>query len=542
MSETEVKPEVPVGEEATGGEEQKMSKKQLKKLEKKAEKEKRKREAEAAAALELEKLFRVLSIEEVGKVPFGKLPLIQSRKHSEETYTQIEALDTELAGKKVVLRARIHSSRSKGKLCFVVLRHQMFTVQAMLCVSETVPKDMIRFAAGLPKESIVDVYGEVSPVETKIESCTQKNVEINVERFYCVSASAPVLPFQIDDAGRRVAEEDDASVIRVGQDVRLDHRIIDLRVPTNCAIFRIRSGVACLFREFFNKINFVEIHTPKLIGAASEGGANVFRVDYFDRHAYLAQSPQLYKEMAVMGDFGGVFEIGPVFRAEQSHTHRHLTEFVGLDMEMPIIDHYGEVLDVLDDMMEYIVDGLNTRYKKELDVVREQFPFEPLEYNKPTLRLSFPEGVKLLREAGIEQGELDDLSTANEKLLGKIVKEKYHTDFYMMDRYPSSIRPFYTMPCADDPRYSNSYDLFLRGEEICSGAQRIHDPELLLQRGRDLNVDMTPLQSYVDSFRYGAWPHGGAGLGLDRIAMLFLGLDNVRKTSLFPRDPSRLSP
>jgi aspartyl-tRNA synthetase len=135
----------------------------------------------------------------------------------------------------------------------------------------------------LPKESIVDVYGEVSPVEAKVESCTQKNVEISVERFYCVSASAPVLPFQIDDAGRRVTDEDDASVIRVGQDVRLDHRVIDLRVPTNCAIFRIKSGVACLFREFFNKIDFVEIHTPKLIGAASEGGSSVFRVDYFER-------------------------------------------------------------------------------------------------------------------------------------------------------------------------------------------------------------------------------------------------------------------
>lgn len=374
----------------------------------------------------------------------------------------------------------------------------------------------------------------------------QQDVEIQVKKIYCVSMAATRLPFLIEDASRSEAEiatvKDDALKITVGADLRLDVRVLDLRVPAHCAIFRIQSAFANLFREYFSREKFVEIHSPKMISAASEGGANVFKLQYFNRFAYLAQSPQLYKQMAVMGDFMKVFEVGPVFRAENSNTHRHLTEFTGLDIEMTLREHYFELLDVLDDMFEFIVNGVNTRYAKELEIVRRQYPSEPLVYKKPALRLTYPEAVALLRENHIEMGDLEDLSTVNEKALGRIVKEKYGTDFYMIHRYPSGVRPFYTMPCPDNPLYTNSFDLFVRGEEICSGSQRIHDSELLLARAASMKVDLTPIQSYVDCFKYGAWPHGGAGIGLERIVMLFLGLDNIRKTSLFPRDPSRVTP
>jgi aspartyl-tRNA synthetase len=330
--------------------------------------------------------------------------------------------------------------------------------------------------------------------------------------------------------------------VRVNQDTRLDNRVLDLRVPAHLAIFRIQSGVTNLFREFLCAHDFTEIHSPKMIGGASEGGANVFSINYFGDKAFLAQSPQLYKQMSIMADFKRVFEIGAVFRAENSNTYRHLTEFTGLDLEMEFKESYSEVLDVLDELLYFIVTGINERYKRELEVIQTQYPHEPFVYKKPALRLKFPEAVKMLQEAGVDQPALEDLSTATEKFLGKLVKAKYGTDFYILEKYPSAARPFYTMPCPEDSNYSNSYDLFFRGEEICSGAQRIHDPELLARRAKDLGVDPSSLSAYIDSFKYGAFPHGGAGIGLERVVMLFLGLGNIRKTSLFPRDPSRLTP
>ena len=243
-----------------------------------------------------------------------------------------------------------------------------------------------------------------------------------------------------------------------------------------------------------------------------------------------------------MGDLEGVFEIGPVFRAEDSNTHRHLCEFTGLDMEMTIKEHYDEVLDVLDELFVSMFDGLNERFKREIGVVNEQHPFEPLQYCRPSLRLTFEEGVKMLQEAGEEVDPLGDIGTETERVLGRLVKEKYGTDFYMLTRYPLNARPFYTMPAPDDPNYTNSFDIFIRGQEIISGAQRIHDPKLLAERAQACGIEIPTIQPYIDSFKYGAMPHGGCGVGLERVAMLFLNLPNIRKTSMFPRDPKRLTP
>jgi len=330
--------------------------------------------------------------------------------------------------------------------------------------------------------------------------------------------------------------------VKVGQKIRLDNRWIDLRTPANHGIFRIQSGVSQYFRNFFLSKGFFEIHTPKITPGVSEGGASVFRFNYFNNKACLAQSPQLYKQMAVLSDLFKVFEIGPVFRAENANTHRHLCEFVGLDFEMEIKEHYHEVLSVLGDLFVYIFREINKNCAKELEAIHSQYPFEPLQYLDDTLILPFTEGIKMLRSVGVETGDFEDFSTTNEKLLGKIVKEKYKTDFYIIDRYPLTARPFYTMPCADDPNYTNSYDVFLRGEEITSGAQRVHEVELLKQRAKACGIPENNIASYVESFKFGAFPHGGAGIGLERVVMLFLGLDNIRKTSMFPRDPHRCEP
>ena len=247
-------------------------------------------------------------------------------------------------------------------------------------------------------------------------------------------------------------------------------------------------------------------------------------------------------QMCIMSDFDRVYEIGPVFRAENSNTHRHLCEFTGLDFEMAIQEHYFEVLDVLDALFLHIFDGLTQRHAAELAAVNGQHPFEPLQYLRPTLRLTFPEGVAMLQEAGIPVDPLGDLSTETERQLGRLVKERYGTDFYILHRYPTAARPFYTMPCADDPRYTNSYDVFIRGEEIISGAQRVHDAAMLASRAGECGIEVATIQQYIDSFKFGAFPHGGAGVGLERVVMLYLNAGNIRKTSMFPRDPKRLTP
>lgn len=473
--------------------------------------------------------------------------MVQSREITGKVWTPVSALTPELAGKKVLVRGRVHTVRGKGKSAFIVIRQQTATVQAVLFVDDaTVSKGMVKYATNIPKESIVDIAGEVVIPEAPVDSCSQSAVEIKVEEVRCVSRAGP-LPFEVTDAARSAQAVAEAAArgeqyAVVSQDTRLDNRVVDLRTPANQAIFKVQSAVTQLFREALLAEDFIEIHTPKLLGGASEGGAAVFRLDYMGRPACLAQSPQFFKQMAICADLQRVFEIGPVFRAEKSFTHRHLTEFIGLDMEMAINESYHEVLDVLDRLFVYMFRGLETRCKTELAVIGEQYPFEPLQYLPQTLRITFAEGIQMLQDAGVEVEPLEDLNTELERTLGRLVKEKYGTDFYVLHRFPLGIRPFYTMPAPDDDRYSNSFDIFIRGEEIISGAQRIHDPELLTKRAGDHGIPIDQVQEYIDSFKCGAPPHGGAGVGLERVVMLFCGLDNIRKTSMFPRDPKRLAP
>jgi len=423
---------------------------------------------------------------------------------------------------------------------------------------------MINFAGGIPKESIVDVFGLVKQSPVKIESCSQKDVELELSQVFVVSRSDSRLAVQIEDLSRSEAEivakmeelklkadkgktkGDDAAAsilaIRVDPDTRLNNRVIDLRTITNQAIFRFESGVTNLFRETLNKKNFIEIHTPKIINAASEGGANVFEVSYFKGKAYLAQSPQFYKQMAIAADFDRVYTVGAVFRAEDSNTHRHLTEFVGLDLEMAFNYDYHEVVELVGETFVEIFRGLEERYTSEIATIHRQYPARPFKFLDKTLVLKYPDAVKMLRDAGAEMGDEDDLTTANEKLLGKLVFEKYDTDFYILDKFPLAVRPFYTMPDPNDKRYSNSYDVFMRGEEITSGAQRIHDETYLKERALHHKIKLETIEPYVKAFKYGCPPHAGGGIGLERVTMLYLGLDNIRKTSMFPRDPKRLEP
>lgn len=526
---------------------QPLSKKALKKLQKEKEKQAKKAEREAQLAKEKEAREKEAA-NDPAKANYGKLPLVNSSSKSNVKRSQIADLSAANDGETVTLRARVHKTRQQGAtMVFFALRQQTNIIQALLKTNKetddkAISKQMVKWAGGISLESIVLVEGKVAKVDELVKSATVQDAEIHITKIYTIQETPEQLPLLLEDASRTEQEAEELGLPVVNLDTRLDSRVIDLRTPTNQAIFKIQSGVSQLFREFLSKKGFTEIHTPKIIGAASEGGSNVFEINYFKGSAFLAQSPQLYKQQLIAGDFERVFEVAPVFRAENSNTHRHMTEFTGLDLEMAFEEHYDEVLQVLEDLFVFIFTELKERYGKEIATVRKQFPVEEFKINM--VKLHFKEGIAMLREAGKEVDDFEDLSTENEKLLGKLVREKYDTDFYILDKFPLAVRPFYTMPDAEDPRYSNSYDFFMRGEEILSGAQRIHDPELLKERMRVHGVDPnTPgLNDYVDAFTYGCPPHAGGGIGLERVVMFFLDLKNIRRASLFPRDPKRLRP
>jgi aspartyl-tRNA synthetase len=295
-------------------------------------------------------------------------------------------------------------------------------------------------------------------------------------------------------------------------------------------------------QKYLRKQGFLEIKTSKLIGSASEGGANLFKLDYFGQTACLAQSPQLYKQMAIMGDFKRVFEIGPVFRAENSNSNRHLTEFIGVDIEMVIDKDYMEVVELLYRMFVYVFDKLHQKYHHEIAIIQSFFDFPTITLSSALVVLTFSDAIALLKAHSIEIGDLDDFSTEDEKRLGAIVREKYKTDLFVVTQYPANVRPFYTMPDPKDSRYTYAYDFMLRGVEILSGAQRIHDYTRLTKRVIELGIDASTISHYLDAFKYGTPPHAGAGMGLERILRSFLGVPDIRYCSLFPRDPKRLYP
>ncbi|TFL06520.1 hypothetical protein BDV98DRAFT_559551 [Pterulicium gracile] len=523
------------------------SKSELKKRAKQAEKDKK---AAEKAAKQAELAQQQAATEGDFATDFyGKLPLHQSQSRSGKTRVAISSLSASRDGETVLLRARVHTSRAQGnKMVFLNLRQRTDSVQALLLVTpEKVSKQMVKWAAGISDESIVLVEGVVKKSPEPIKSASVQDVEVHISKLHLISGIEGRLPFSLEDASR--ADEEVASsevqMNRVLLDTRLNNRVVDLRTQTNQAVFKLQSAIGDLFRGYLSSQGFIEIHSPKLQGAATESGASVFKVGYFKGNAFLAQSPQLAKQMCIAADFERVYEVGPVFRAEDSNTHRHLTEFMGLDLEMTIEEHYHEVMELLDSLFLSIFRGLKEKYSKEIEVVGKQFPADEFKWREGpegTLKLSFREAVNLLVEDGVDRAVLDDINTENEKRLGRIVRAKYETDYFIIDKFPMELRPFYTMPDPEDPTLSNSYDFFMRGEEILSGAQRIHDAEFLCKQMKAKGVEPDSMKGYVDAFRMGCPPHGGGGIGLERVLMLFLKLNNIRRASLFPRDPKRLEP
>ncbi|KAL8864993.1 MAG: hypothetical protein Q9174_007132, partial [Haloplaca sp. 1 TL-2023] len=417
--------------------------------------------------------------------PASESPPIQKFSELAELYDAQE-------DQEVTVDARIHNARiQSGKLAFLVLREEAHTIQAVVAEGGAykLSRQMVKWCGAINNESIVRATGLVKRPKDPVTSTSIANFELHVEKLYMISEAAQMLPVQVKDCMRappvtddskEEAEMDSQGLPVVSLSARLNNRVLDGRTAANQAIFQLQSGISNLFIEFMNKHRFTWINSSRLAGAATEGGSGVFEIKYFDTKAYLTQSPQFFKQMSIAMDMKRVCEIGPVFRAENSNTHRHLTEFTGLDFEMVIKNDYHEVLAFGEKLMLYIIRNLQERagFKRLTKVVEQVFPGAG-DFKLPTgdeaLRLTFAEAVTMLQENGVEAGEYDDLNTSQEKELGRIIRKKHDTDFYTIDKYPSAVRPFYTMPDPSNPKVSNSYDFFMRGQEIMSGAQRIHD-------------------------------------------------------------------
>ena len=546
------KPEEPTEGSKEGGEQ---SKSAAKNAAKKAAKEQAK--AKKAAERATQEKAQTASQETVDTAAdlYGPLP------ENEDVIPTIKftQLSEDLADKEVTVVARVDNARvQSAKLAFLMLRQMGQKVQGVIAVAEPpISRQMVKYTGGLNVNSIVQVTGTVKKAAVPIVSATYSNVEIHIHKVYMIAEAIQQLPMQVKDAERPAPEStEEGQVDSEGAPIvtlktRLDNRVLDLQTEANQAITWISSGVAELFAEYMLRSGSRWIATPKLVEAATEGGSNVFEIKYFKRKAYLAQSPQLYKQMCIAGDMENVFEIAPVFRAEDSNTHRHLTEFTGLDFEKTFRHHYHEVLGFAEDLLVFLLTELKERYKDKLSIIQKTFPtagdFKLPKHGK-ALRLNYMDGLALLKEAGVDVSEQErfenDFTTAMEKRLGLIIREKYDTDFYVLDKFPMAVRPFYTKPSPEDPRFSNSYDFFMRGEEIMSGAQRINNSKELEESmiAKGVNPHQEGFADYLTAFRQGCPPHAGGGLGLNRIVMFFLGLPNIRQATLFARDPQRLRP
>ena len=418
-----------------------------------------------------------------------------------------------MAGESVTIAGFVQNIRNQGSIKFLIIRDVTGTVQCVVLKSSA---EAFAIAGELSLESVVKITGLA-----KAEKQAPGGYEIEAKEIEVLSKSEPVLPIPV------VTEKSGGET---DQPTRLDFRWIDLRKEDNLKIFKVWTALEKGFRKYFDEAGYIQFYSPSLMNAASEGGSEFFTVDYFDRKAYLAQSPQFYKQMAMAAGFEKVFAVGPVFRAEPSFTTRHLTEFTGWDLEVSYIkDHH----DVMDEEEKAIVAGFQSVKDAGIEIEVPSTPFP---------RITMKEAKEKLVAAGIKGEKEHDLSPEEEKTLSKIIKEELNSDFVFVTDYHKSVRAFYHMRHADNPDLTMSFDLLYKGIEITTGAQREHRPEVLISQMKDKGIDPETLQGYVDFFKFGCPPHGGLGIGPARIVMGILDLPNVREATFLPRDVKRLLP
>lgn len=423
-------------------------------------------------------------------------------------------------GQQVTVYGWVNTLRLQRKIQFALVRDHTGMVQ----VTHKRPEEGSALEGliehGMPIESAIKVVGTV--VDNKVVNLG--GLEIIPESIEVVNQADSPLP--IND--------------QTGIDQRLDWRFLDLRNPARHLIFDVQTTVENALREFAYAEGCTELHTPKLMGTASESGAEVFKVKYFDRTAYLAQSPQFYKQMAIASGFDKVFEIGPVFRAEPSFTSRHATEFTGIDAELAWIDGVEDVMRFEEKMLAYVLAAVRERHGEQ---IREHFDIEVVVPSVPFPRYTMAEAIRLLRELGWNpEGGKVDLDPEGERAISALVAEQHGHPFVFVTDFPVSVRPFYHLRPTDNPDVTASFDLLWKGIEITTGAQREHRYDALCKQAEEKGLNLEPLRSYLDCFRFGMPPHGGLGAGLNRIMMVLLGLDSIREATFLFRGPNRLDP
>ena len=426
----------------------------------------------------------------------------------------------DLDGQDVTIVGWMHILRDKGRIKFIVLRDEYGTVQITL-PQKKVSEEVFETSGTLKPEYALAIRGKVVAAKQ-------------------VASGAEVIPtgIRIINTAERLPIDVVEGKVDIDLDTRLNHRILDLRKPTVNAIFWIQHSLVRFAREYLEDNRFVEIHTPKLVAEATEGGANLFEVKYFEKQAYLAQSPQFYKQLMLLAGFGRVFEIAPVFRAEKHNTRRHINEYTSFDFEMAWIRDVDDVMKMEENMLHHA-------FTKTREAMAEQLETLEVELDVPKLpfkRIKYAEAVDLLNEAGKDLSITDDLDPEAERILGKIFPEKFSTDMVFITHYPLELRPAYTMPSMTDEGMTESFDLTYKGMEITTGGQRIHLYDLLVERFKAKGFNPDAFAFYLDPFKYGAPPHGGLGLGVERLTMQVLGIQNIREATLLPRDRDRLTP
>ncbi|MBR2499313.1 MAG: aspartate--tRNA(Asn) ligase [Clostridia bacterium] len=423
-------------------------------------------------------------------------------------------------GQIVSIKGYVHRIREMTGFAFVIIRTSRDTVQ---CVYAPEFSDY-RWDDKLCEEACVKITGKV--VSSK-DAKGNERFEIQIHNVEILSLPAEGLPIVIN---KKQLDNIQLSTV-------LDLRPVSMRNPKERAIFKLQEGIARGFREYLMSQNFTEIRSPKINFAGAEGGTNVFKLDYFGKQVYLAQSPQLYKQ-ALVGVFERVFEIAPVFRAEHHDTSRHLNEYTSMDFEMGFINGFEDIMNMEVGVLKYIMNLLKTEYKNEVELLHADIP----EINEIPV-MKFMEAKELLMtKFKYKPSDMKDFDPAEEELLGKYAKKELGSDFIFITHYPSKKRPFYTMDDPNDPEYTLSFDLLFRGLEITSGGQRIHDYNMQVEKMKKLGTDPEQFETYLMLHKYGAPPHGGLGLGLERLTMHLLGAKNVREATMFPRDINRVTP
>ncbi|NMB91370.1 aspartate--tRNA(Asn) ligase [candidate division WWE3 bacterium] len=417
-------------------------------------------------------------------------------------------------GKQVKVYGFVQTIRKQGGIVFLIIRDVTGIVQAVVLKGDLLVFEEV---SDLSLESVVELEGLI-----KEEKQAPSGFEMKVDKIKVLSKAEPELPIP-------VVEEKGGNETDVTK--RLDWRWLDLRKEKNLLIFKVWTELEKGFRKYFSDNDYVQIYTPSFMGTSSETGADVFEVKYFNTVAYLSQSPQFYKQMGMACGFEKVFVVGPVFRAEPSFTTRHTTEFTGWDFEISYVNSHE---DVMSEEEKMLVEGFkNLKENLSLDIEVPSIPFP---------RITMEEAKKKLNMAGVKSDKKYDLAGEEEVALGEIIKKEFNHDFVFVTDWPIEGRPFYHMRYEENPSITKSYDLLYKGLEITTGSQREHRYDVLRKQAEEKGMDTAPLQDYLNFFRYGCPPHGGAGIGPGRMIMKILNIPSLKEVTYLPRDVKRLRP